>query len=379
MTDTFPYLSMFIATPEQERLYSRGAAEQWGVPNGLTVDEFVAADEVRSQAAHANNGKSLSWVLAPRDDPTTLDFRCACSTYRRTALIKRPNDAEPQEVHSYIIVGVLTPPQNRGKGYASLMMRLVHDLVGANVLPEGLSRPTDFHPAQFSILYSGVGPKFYATSRPYSQGFSKDLDYGVGWIPRDSTSSVYIIPEGVHVEKDLPDGWRWLQHDEMAALWENEKQFIAEGMQNTSQSSQVLFSVLPSGGVEEFQRAWAHYLYDKLDPPMNIAGAVRNDARAVVSWALNGEKEPRGLILTRLRADSEQDGEDVLRAAIALTAQHGLREVEMWNMPLHLRGAAAKLGFAQKERVDILPSFKWYGPERPEDVVWMNNERYCWM
>ncbi|KIY69217.1 hypothetical protein CYLTODRAFT_420931 [Cylindrobasidium torrendii FP15055 ss-10] len=46
--DTFPYLSLFPATPEQELVYVHRAGEQWGVPNGLSIDEFAAGNAALS-------------------------------------------------------------------------------------------------------------------------------------------------------------------------------------------------------------------------------------------------------------------------------------------------------------------------------------------
>lgn len=61
--DTFPYLSIFPATAEQQLVYLRGAAEQWGVPNGVTIDEFVAGYKAISTLVHASEGKTTNWSV----------------------------------------------------------------------------------------------------------------------------------------------------------------------------------------------------------------------------------------------------------------------------------------------------------------------------
>lgn len=261
------------------------------------------------------------------------------------------------------------------------MMRLLHEVVGSQELPEGLTRPDDFKPAPFSVLYSGVGPKFYATCAPYSQPEGHGEDYTVGWVLRDATSSVYTIPGETDRPpgSEFPHGWRWVRPDGMAALWEDEKAFIVTTLNSQPKDAhRVAFSILPSGGVEEYQRAMVSCLYAAVNPPLEVSAAVSEDGHTVVAWTLSGAKGfrgPKGLLVTRLRAASEEGGRTALLGVIAVAAKHGLKEVEIWNVPEGLKGVATELGFEHKQRTSNLPSVKWYGPEKPDEVVWLDNQR----
>ncbi|KIY69216.1 hypothetical protein CYLTODRAFT_420930 [Cylindrobasidium torrendii FP15055 ss-10] len=182
-------------------------------------------------------------------------------------------------------MAVLTPPQNRGKGYASLMMRLLHEILGSQTLPEGLSRPQDFKPALFSVLYSGIGPKFYATCAPYSQPEGHGEDHTVGWVLREPESSVYTIPDETVASSgsEFPQGWRSVRLEEMAALWEDEKRFVtAEVSVQAKDTGSAAFSILPSGGVEEYQRAIVSCLFDAVKPPMQVSAAVSEGGDTVI-------------------------------------------------------------------------------------------------
>ena len=87
-------LSIFPATKDQVVEARTRSAAQWA--RGMTVEQFVGAYALIDQREHANEGKLITWcatlrqysnrlklqrlrtviyrVLAPKDDPTTLNF-----------------------------------------------------------------------------------------------------------------------------------------------------------------------------------------------------------------------------------------------------------------------------------------------------------------
>ncbi|KAH7035521.1 uncharacterized protein B0I36DRAFT_318527, partial [Microdochium trichocladiopsis] len=72
----------------------------------------------------------------------------------------------------------------------------------------------------------------------------------------------------------------------------------------------------------------------------------------------------------------------VIRAAQAFAAEWGCAHVDLWNptgvVARLLRDSGLEHEVVEREEASI-PSLMWYGEgTRTEDVVWVNNEKYCW-
>lgn len=88
-------LSLFPANRQQTIESRRRTHPQWS--RGLSMEVYLRRDERLDELEHAKDGRMTTWcvllpffrsiqsdsrsrVLAPRDDPQTLDFLCACET-----------------------------------------------------------------------------------------------------------------------------------------------------------------------------------------------------------------------------------------------------------------------------------------------------------
>lgn len=69
-------LSLFPARRAQVEETWRRTWPQWG--GTLSLTEYLAREADMESMDHAKDGKLITWVLAPRGDPTTLDFMCSC-------------------------------------------------------------------------------------------------------------------------------------------------------------------------------------------------------------------------------------------------------------------------------------------------------------
>jgi hypothetical protein len=69
-------LSLFPATRAQTIESRERSHLEWA--RGLSMEDFLRRDEIMEGYEHAENGRLTTWVLAPRADPETLDFFCAC-------------------------------------------------------------------------------------------------------------------------------------------------------------------------------------------------------------------------------------------------------------------------------------------------------------
>ncbi|KAI0072075.1 hypothetical protein K474DRAFT_1711928 [Panus rudis PR-1116 ss-1] len=77
----FSSLSLYSATKEQIlEARKRHVHYMMKFKKGWTVEEWLKRDAIMDEYEHARNGRQVAWVLAPRDDPQTLDFPCSCHT-----------------------------------------------------------------------------------------------------------------------------------------------------------------------------------------------------------------------------------------------------------------------------------------------------------
>lgn len=152
----------------------------------------------------------------PRHDPLTTDLLAHCETFQRQSWIRK-GDSKAESATSYGIASVYTPSNHRGKGYARQLLQLIHYLIASPDLlppfPEAWGPKPDVGPknAAFSVLYSGIGDKFYASCRQGEGSTSKD-----GWIRQPVTTRTWDIT-GIETE-DTPAGWEWLGVDDLTGV-----------------------------------------------------------------------------------------------------------------------------------------------------------------
>jgi len=75
---SIPMLSIFCATASQTIESRKRTYASWG--RGLTLEKYLERDLGIEQHDVGRDGKLTTWVLAPQDDPETLDFLCSCET-----------------------------------------------------------------------------------------------------------------------------------------------------------------------------------------------------------------------------------------------------------------------------------------------------------
>ncbi|KAG1746403.1 hypothetical protein EDB19DRAFT_1905854 [Suillus lakei] len=377
-------LSLFPATRAQVVESWRRTWPQWG--GALSLTEYLAREAEMESMDHAKGGKLIIWVLAPRDDPTSLDFMCSCEAYKRAGLVAYPTSStsEPNSVHEvtcYAIASVFTPPSKRGHGYASHMMRLLHWVIASRAnlpkFPEAWGAPpeqvAEASEGLFSGLYSDVGEEFYRLAGPGSKEG--------GWEMRGAVSTIW----DVGTEEGHDDGWTWLTQEQLNGLWDRDAGRIKKELANmlTSDTSYeverpVAFATyLPTNGVCGFHIPRSTYALD-----VSMTGGFwgvqsSSDPDTYASWSVDLRPPPPTLIITRLCASEETFPGLIVKIKQA-ARRSGIRKVEVWKLGEGLRDIAERTGGRTFIRNEHLPQIVWYGPEATGNIEWAYNEKFGW-
>lgn len=184
-------------------------------------------------------------ALVPRDDPETTDLLAHCETFRRRSVL-RDAGSQTKDVISYGIASVYTPANHRGKGYARHILQLVHYLIARDSLlptyPEAWGPKPDIGPrdADFSVLYSGIGDKYYATCRQGEGTSSKP-----GWIRLPLTARTWDVSGAQPVSAQ--EDWQWLGLDELSGLEGEAARDMKADLDREAQGNEACsFAILPS-------------------------------------------------------------------------------------------------------------------------------------
>ncbi|KAF8753532.1 Oligomeric complex COG6 [Rhizoctonia solani] len=337
----------------------------------LTLEQYLKRDEESLAQYHANEGKLISWVLVPKDDPETLDFFCACETYKRDIFVLPKGQITATPKVGYGVASVFTPARHRGKGYASRMMSLLHftiaELGGIPPFPStwGSVPPVRVgQPGQVSVLYSDVG-KFYERCAPGE---------GVGWTITSPMTTEWII--GIDDDEAVPNGVELLSQDEAIALVAGDLYHFKKDLESRGPSERIHFGFQPTASWCHFQmhRDDEHPLY--ISSPPSIWGAKTKTKGEIhfVVWQYEALPKPRLIILYSRATPETFPG--LLAAAKSACLREKHVAIEAWNLDEALGVVAEELGGRTYERTEHLPAMKWYG--EPGEIVWVGNNKIHW-
>ncbi|KAL1685856.1 hypothetical protein GGG16DRAFT_97455 [Schizophyllum commune] len=363
--------TLFVATPDQILEHRKRTYARWGKGH-YTLEEYLSVFEALEHQEHSADGRSKTWVLAPRDDPETLDFPCACRSYRRDGIFY---DGELQRVTCYNVGFVYTHDDQRRKGYAAHMMRLLHWVIAderfMEAFPEEWGAPPQRVPAAgrgyFSSLYSALGPEFYAKCG--------DTPSTKGWLPKDSRSTVWELESSAKSASEPASGWKWLDDKEVGEVWDEDVPLIEKDVVELGkQLRKPIASFLPNKGVAASDRL----LYSPPHRPFSMKSyGIRSTTGELsyATWTVNLASKPLGLILTRLRVYNAAQFRELMSAVLWYAKQNGFPSVETWNLASHLEDAAQEMAGVTSVREGNLPALKSYAVD---DVEWAFNERFGW-
>lgn len=378
---TSPSVVLVQANPQQQEASWRANHSSWAA--SLTVEQHIERETWLLSIPLNRNGGLVPWILS---DTSCSDSDrpplSSLETIRKPAIYRDPKDGVVKDVTAYGIASVFTLKEYRGRGYASKLM----DQIGSELASRQAASPGA---AQFSILFSDIGPKFYAKS---------------GWIPRgnthlevktDTTAEFAASPD----VKDITD-------DMLPELAARDEQIVRALVAQPSSKCRV--AVLPS--VDSLN--WHFYREDYIMNTIHgrkptVRGAVWTSPTdsAVRVWGLFkrtrydgvGDDGVQVLIdvihFMRLVIDDEKgslsDDElaQALKGIFAVANREakdwGCKSYDTWNPSERIRNVVTEklpeLGaeFVQRDKFEIA-SIKWFGNESDDDVEWVANEKYCW-
>ncbi|KAJ3558224.1 hypothetical protein NM688_g1052 [Phlebia brevispora] len=371
-------LSLFPATTEQTLESRKRTAVEWA--KGMSLEQYIERDRIMDDYEHARDGNLITWVLAPRSDPFTLDFMCSCETFRRVGIVARssPNgQVKLAEVPSYGVASVYTPPSKRNRGYAAHMVRLVHWVLA----PEG-SISAQFPPAWgappvagmqdavFSVLYSDIGDRFYRHNG------SCLPDSSLGWVTTGSINTSWSV-------RDIPSDaaqWKLLSKEDALAVWDEDARLMKNDVAEKARDGAVVCSFVPNRGLGRFSIERIMLFKEGLTHALpletwgvQLIGSSMDAPLVFATWTLENSLS-KTMVLTRLRA-TESTFRGLLARVMEFARQSGLETVETWNLPEELHAVAKELGGTTFKRKDHLSSIKWYGAEAEDEVQWLFNEK----
>ncbi|EUC56992.1 hypothetical protein RSOL_206730 [Rhizoctonia solani AG-3 Rhs1AP] len=337
----------------------------------LSLEQYLSRCEEGLTQDHAKDGKLTSWVLVPANDPETLDFFCACETYRRDTFILPKGETTAIPGIGFGIAAVFTPARYRGKGYAGRMMNLLHFAIAK---PEGIpSFPSTWglappfrleQPCEVSVLYSDVG-KFYERCAPGE---------GVGWTIVDPMTTEWVVEADGN--KTAPASVELLSRDDAIKAVAGDLDLFKKDLESKGPSERIHFGFQPTAAWCSFQMHWddKHPLYMSSPPSFWGAKTKVGEETHFIVWQYEASPKPKLIILyTRATPETFPDLFEAARS-VCRAEKHGA--IETWNLDEALVPIGGQLGGRTYERGEHLPAMKWYG--EPGEVVWVGNNKLHW-
>ncbi|KAG0293745.1 hypothetical protein BGZ96_002387 [Linnemannia gamsii] len=342
---------------------------EWGP--SLDEETYYARERMLASQEFTRDNKLQVWVLVPKTFDSVkpqLDLiLSAVETFARPGIVAS-KDQGLKDVLSISVASVFTPAHYRGRGYASLMMKLLWKEIG------------NMKDVQFSFLYSDVGPNFYGR---------------LGWTPKRSEEIViptaYTIP--IHdsdsaAAGDDRSGVRKSMTVEKVTDSNVSELIVADAKQvrtllkaqiETASSSKVFAVVTPEPTCVLWYHARARFAAQhvlKLEQ-YQVTEWGAKQSKSFVLWYHDLLKEQLFIIRWYLDpSDGDETARSLIEAAQMEARKWKLSKVVIWNPDQPL---ADLLQLEIKYRDGAIPSLGLINSTVEKDnVEWVHNEKYSW-
>ncbi|KAF0715128.1 Aste57867_3544 [Aphanomyces stellatus] len=326
---------LVAASPAQQLEADKYTYSSWGAPK-LTMEQYLAREHALCATEFAKETLT-GYVLVPEANPETLDILAYVE------LFKRPCLYGAARIHGYSVGSVYTPAQHRKKGYASIMLQQLVDLMRA-----------DNGGIVVSNLYSDIGPTFYANK---------------GWAVHSSDQLIFptSFPSAAAAEVSLS------AIDSAAALAQVCQQDVAS-MAAQMSPSDVYFELTPSV-VTWFQTRSHFYATttEGLASGPTVVGVFQKPHHLL--WTHDFKHGQ--LVILRCHVD-QANFPAFLHAALHEAKAWNLQGgVTLWNPAPWMAAAFAPFLETRDESLPSLMVSSDHGSLN--DIRWLGNEKYVWV
>ncbi|KAK8108628.1 hypothetical protein PG984_014429 [Apiospora sp. TS-2023a] len=377
-------------TPEECAEAWSATASSW--KDSLTLPEYLEEAQYLTTVPLARNGGRTMWILVDKElPPGQRQVLCSCESFRKRALISDAKGIVKEGiVHG--IASVFCPPEYRGRGYGTRLMKEL-----AQVLREWQSEYG--RKSMGSVLYSDIGKKYYGR---------------LGWLPNPQNGHFVFPP--VKMENSTA---RPVLEAGLGKLCLRDEAMVRKAMATPSPSTkQKRVVILPDldhmlWHIRKEDFATDHIFGKRAEVKGAIAGSpgkqvwaawVRRYYRRTGDHSDKDKEKQDGenvLYILRLAMEGDETAnrphegsqlpphtdayteqaaalQAVLRAAQAEATVWRLDHVHLWEpSPLvrRLLGQSS-LDATWVERHECsIASALWFNKDAP---VWVNNEYYAW-
>ncbi|KAK2742916.1 hypothetical protein FQN57_005046 [Myotisia sp. PD_48] len=379
-----PQLALVVPTQAEKIETIRINGQGWKGP--LTIDQYLGREFHLLKEDMVKDGGLSYWILVDRNlPPDGRPILSACESIAKRAFLAHNGNVE--DVISHAVGSVFCRPEHRGRGYASRMLAEL-----ARILETWKQEKTARKKTMFSVLYSDVGKKFYA-----SYGFKPfpASHYSLPPIPpAQQARSASGRSSNMQVVQDMSreDVRRYMCSDAMV------DQYRQKLKEMSKSSDKALIAYPPDFAHMSWHWARDEYYSQCVAPEkgeVKVKGASVPSRRVFMTWNKKYGDTPAGNTLYILKTlydepSSPEEKQAVIEALAAIIRraqvdayEWNMTKVDMWN-PTPLIGEAVKLldpaiQIVHREHEGI-PALKWDGASEGlgDEVEWVWNERFGW-
>jgi hypothetical protein len=250
--------------------------------------------------------------------------------------------------------------------------------------PELGKHQKDIADCPFSVLYSDIGKKYYAS---------------LGWkvFPSSHVSIPAIDPSTTNGQNGTSSSHSEatpLTKNDFPPLLEQDLQLLTFKVETTAfVTKKPAFAIIPDFQTLEWHHLRQSFMATKLypsHPAPTINGAISGGAVGSRIWIIFTRGYKDKMYILRLVVEEERVTDEnaqklasVLRIAQQEAGEWELKSVAVWNVSEVVIGLFEKTGLdvehVQREEESIA-SLMWYGEGNggPEDVEWVANEKFAW-
>ncbi|KAJ3183466.1 hypothetical protein HDU87_006785 [Geranomyces variabilis] len=369
-TDDTSNLALLEASPAHVQAALDANYAAWGPP--LSKPDYVAREHALTLTPFSQSTLK-AWVLVHKDAPDTV--LSSCETYTHDCLLRK--NGTTTHGKCLAIASVFTPAAHRRKNYARTMLTLLRD--------------TRMTCALASILYSDIGPEYYAR---------------LGWAVYPSRiTTLDAAVKGMLLSNNNP-AIAVVTPQEVPALIERARAAVVRRVETSpsaattpttptaAAAAAASFAVLPSAEKILWFHARALY-YAKTLAPANatpdvlaavglrrlLLGGKQQQASFILWYVDFAERKLKVLLAHEEQEDDGGDGtalRELVCAARRWAAGADLKAVEVWDVDV---GADGEEGVVVGDRTSSLSSLTILdgATTSADGINWVANERYAWV